>query len=289
MAKGDIFFGNISTYVKSCKTMTVNNTIVGGKVVSESGRNTGEQRTIDEKATIPAQWGVHTVEIQSSFADVFIKPTEGSCITAHLHGNGRIDGNIELEARGGSTIKITVKTSDVLNMTNGRIQLDIGLPTDLCPHVRVSSCSGDISLESVSAQQIDISSIAGAIMIGETRAISLNVDTKSGDVILEQGTVFGDIGINTIGGAVDVNSSFGRAKIETISGVIGVDTEAEEYFVVEASTVIGDIDIRMLGVNELDVSMETMTGETRNQHCSVAHGHKAKLDLTTTTGDISVR
>lgn len=99
------------------------------------------------------------------------------------------------------------------------VLLPPGLAGDLS-ELEVGNTSGSLRVSGYSAEEMDISTVSGALELAACRAeTKLSVESVSGDVTLTGTVCEEDVDISTVSGAIEVDGGSGReVHIKTVSG-----------------------------------------------------------------------
>ena len=180
--------------------------------------------------------------------------------------------------RDGKEIEITVKTprhgghslsSDLViqvpelsSLEVAGVSVDIDV-TNVLGRLRLQSVSGDIDSE-VHAADVEIVTVSGDVEVqGDDKAAHSDLSTVSGDI--ETQNLAGEVAVNSVSGdLVLVNSSFDRARLETVNGDIVFDAELLEDGTLSVETINGDLDINFSNSVSARFDIETFNGHIRN-------------------------
>lgn len=134
----------------------------------------------------------------------------------------------------------------------------------------VETVSGNIGIAALGGD-LRIDTVSGDVRIaGETPATrqpdrlpEVRVGAVSGNVTLD--TVRGDVEATSVSGNVRIRESqVRRARLTSTSGDLRFDAALAATGVVEGETISGDIDLRFDGAGNLDVLIESHSGEIEN-------------------------
>ncbi len=223
------------------------------------------------------------ISIQTDTADIdFILSEDGICkVTCFEQENIKYSVAVENDT-------LTVSSSDerewydYINITSNTSKITIYLPKAQYDTLFIEESTGDICIENISANSLDISLSTGDVIVSNTAfANDIKIDLSTGDVRLT------DITCNNIVS----NGSTGDIYLKNIiaaqgltaardTGNIRLDGVDAEELVLETST--GDITGSLL-TPKIFVT-ETSTGDISVPQ-SVSGG---KCEITTSTGDIDI-
>jgi hypothetical protein len=128
---------------------------------------------------------------------------------------------------------------------------------------QIQSVSGDVEADVVGDARVN--SVSGDVRLAANDTGRLEVRTVSGDIVVS-GRAGGEVQVNSVSG--DARLTFGtlnRGRFGSVSGDLTVEATLAADARVEASSVSGDVGIRLLGgrtAGEFDV--ETLSGSIAN-------------------------
>ncbi len=183
--------------------------------------------------------------------------------SAEVHS---VNGDIQVRDLDGG---LTVRT------TSGDVEL-----RHLSGQLQVESVSGDVALESGAVAGADVRTVSGDI---DLHGVSqkLAVETASGDIDVE-----GDANTLTLGSASGDIAYRGSlagesaSSLNTISGDVSITLAQQSSFVLDASTVSGDL------ANQFELSGATLAPKAVHGRAGAGN---ATLTVRTTSGDIELR
>ena len=125
--------------------------------------------------------------------------------------------------------------------------------------LEVSTVSADIAVHGVAPRELSLESVSGDIVAnGAPRRAS--VESVSGDVALTFNS--GDVEANAVSGDLVLNGRLnGEVSVETVSGNLRVDSRGERLRRLSASTVSGDVELKLALAPNGEVSMESVSGD----------------------------
>ncbi|MGV8981204.1 DUF4097 family beta strand repeat-containing protein [Clostridium sp.] len=168
------------------------------------------------------------------------------------------------------------KNSMNIETVSGEVNID-RLEAD---NFTVSSTSGDVNINSVVANITDFESISGSINIKSLSSKTNGFETTSGDIKIE--AVTGDISANSVSGSITASYDIFNNEVaaETVSGDIDLSLPQASEFVVDFSSISGELD------NDFPL---VVTGkvEKRNIKGTVGNGKKT-IRVETVSGDAAI-
>lgn len=155
---------------------------------------------------------------------------------------GSISGNIDLQS-GLNLNQLLVRT------TSGTISLDSLIAADL----QVTSVSGKIELRNIFAQ-MTLSSVSGEIEIAACRGPVAAAST-SGKLSLHLDELLGDLDLRSVSGKIELHlpeSSIYQLKAETTSGDIRLDLDAP-WIIREGGSAMASFGFEEAGLRQIDL------------------------------------
>lgn len=124
--------------------------------------------------------------------------------------------------------------------------------------VRIYTVSGDVTLDTLHAQEIDVETVSGALSLRNTEAESFRAGSTSGKILCENVTGTENFRIHSVSGALDlIGIKAGEAKLDTTSGEIRLIGEAAAF---ECVTVSGNAECTLVQWPE-KLTAESVTGD----------------------------
>lgn len=213
---------------------------------------------------------IEKIIIDSTIANINVSVSDSSKVEAHFYGHANVDGDIKFD--------VSVADDEleiVLNFTgtcyNSNLNLDITVPEKKFKTITARSASADITLSE------------GLL------ADSLEVDTQSGN--LKNNASFTSGFVTTMSGDVKLYieaEESSSLEVSTMSGDVELHIEAEGNTSLKVSTMSGNVTTEFENVGYIALSTSSMSGDVRNKHNSQT-GYTAKVDISTMSGDITIR
>jgi hypothetical protein len=125
--------------------------------------------------------------------------------------------------------------------------------------LEVSTVSADITVSGVAPRELSLESVSGDIVAnGAPRRAS--VESVSGDVVLTFNS--GDVDASAVSGDLSLSGRLnGEVSVETVSGNMRVDGKGERLRRLSASTVSGDVELKVGLASDGEISMESVSGD----------------------------
>ena len=128
------------------------------------------------------------------------------------------------------------------------------------------------------------------IILPSTIFGGIKVLTDSGDISVDSSvSTTGVLQFNTQSGDITVDTECGIILATTMSGDVEVKLRATMESSITLQTMSGDVDITLSKVNLLTFSSNTMSGKVRNHFQNANGGHNVTVSASTMSGDIKVR
>lgn len=198
---------------------------------------------------------VESISITGVSLDVKIAQGEGNGTSLIINDSDTV--NVMMEDK-----KLTIEESHNRHFHGARVTLKVPSLKD----VQMDLVSGDIRIEDISIDNLNIKTTSGDVNLDDTEVKNCVLHTISGDVEVDGGkyetmeivSKSGDVDISTeeislckistVSGDQDVRIGwFAKMELGAVSGDIDVQLEDDEDLLIEASTVSGDCDIN--GIN----------------------------------------
>lgn len=227
-----------------------------------------------------------------------VRLVEGSPGTIEVAVRGKRAGDLRIEKQG-NTISITTERSAII----GRSQaVEVSVATAPGSHVEAKLGSADLVCE-VALSTLHAGVAAGNIRVGEVSGMT-RLKTASGDVEITEcagdlrvASASGDLHVGCVRGSTELTTASGDADIGVAEGRVAAKTAAGDVRIrsfdgeaLQAKTLSGDVRIGLRAGKELDVELQTLSGEVRHAFDDQATGDDptghASLRIKTLSGDI---
>ena len=125
--------------------------------------------------------------------------------------------------------------------------------------LEVSTVSATIDVHGVAPRELSLESVSGDIVaVGAPRRAS--VESVSGDLVLTLNSR--DVDASAVSGDLTLNGRLdGEVSVETVSGNMRVDNRGERLRKLSASTVSGDVELKIALAADGEVGMESVSGD----------------------------
>ena len=189
-----------------------------------------------------------------------------------------LEDGFDLSSLGRLFEKLTRRISSTFS--DATITLEI--PASLCPALRISTISGDVSVEPVKLERLQISTASGDIDAAAADVQSeMRLVTAGGDVDID-GALAQQLHVSSVGGDVSASDCLVRewVRLNTTSGDIHLSyPEADKM---EIDTTSGSVTGHISP--EYHVHVDTVSGDV-----STLCGEKGDWDIETVSGDVDLR
>lgn len=215
------------------------------------------------------------------------------------------DKNLDIEIPDGielvvSTVSASVCTEnhELKDAEISSVSGDLTLVSMKAAEISLSTTSGKIKwTKELIGDEIGLGSVSGEIIGGELSAGTIEIGTTSGKVSLQSVVSRKDFFCDTVSGSVSVGDFVGAedcvARISTTSGYVNLGLESAGR--ISVGTVSGDVKITLLGENGFTADYSTVSGSfvcdkysVENRKFVVGNG-KIRLEVETTSGDFFVK
>lgn len=162
---------------------------------------------------------------------------------------------------------------------------DVHVPVRLS-EADVNVAAGDVRIADVSGP-VRVRSVAGDVLVGSCGGI-LQVASASGDVRIDQAG--SEATIDSASGDVTVDSASGTIEVRTAAGDVTIRCFDGQRLI--GKSMSGDFSIGVAAGLELDVDIQTLSGEFRNQLPPAGETEptaRATIFLKTLSGDVTFR
>ena len=226
-----------------------------------------------EAVFLPGEEGVVEVRVEGHHADEFVVEHLGGRVVLRTPGGSRSrwdSFDVSVRAPAGAELEVKAASADV------RAEVDLG-------SLNASLVSGDLKVRKIGGNAA-VESASGDVELGEVDG-HLAVSTASGEVRL--GEVRGHAAVNTASGEARLDSALGALAVSTQSGDLEVGHYAGDDL--ECNTTSGDVRIGLPPGRDLDVDLNTISGDIRSDFSpDEADGAAARLRVKTISGDIAL-
>ncbi len=177
---------------------------------------------------------INQISIESNSVDVHLLPTSGHEITATVSGkmNKNYLKNVVFEMKKeGDTAKILIKQKEffVINFGFNHATLNIKVPKRIYNKLSLHSSSGDIKLDNMRAQELELIESSGDCLINQSDILEkAYLKASSGDLMISKSQAkhfrvissSGDVVMNNTKGSIESESTSGdiALKNHTITG-----------------------------------------------------------------------
>lgn len=205
------------------------------------------------------------ISVLADTADIVFLPAEDATtsITCYEPANAKHSVNVENDTL---TIKLvdTRKWYEYIGIYTSAPKITVNLPRAEYASLFVKVDTGDVKLEDISAEKVDIESDTGDVILKKLAVTGeISVENDTGDVKMENVVTTGSILIESDTGDVHFKGcDAANLKIETDTGDVIGNLLTDKVFIVETDT--GDVEVP-----------KTVTG--------------GRCEINTDTGDIEIR
>mgnify|MGYP001043401448 CR=1 FL=1 len=131
----------------------------------------------------------------------------------------------------------------------------------LLADLEVETVSADISVSGVASRELELESVSGDIVANGAPRRG-GISSVSGDIRLAMNSP--ELRVETVSGQLAVQGRLnGTVALESVSGGIRLDTLGERVRKLSASSVSGDMDLKLALAEDGDIRMESVSGDLR--------------------------
>lgn len=228
-----------------------------------------KELTIYTDSTDIAFSTVKSNEMKISFKGKITTTNNG--VIPELQTN-KTDGKLNVQISRKSLAPTIYYTSDV--------QLAIEIPENYSGKISLTTVSGKTNIKNLNLKELTIKSVSGDVNLEQMTVTGVSLETTAGNVSLKG--FKGNSGIKSVSGKVSIDyiEFKSTCTIKTIAGSIGIKLPQNAEFSVKAKTLTGTVN------NQFSMKI-IMTGKNSLEG-TVGNGNNGKLELTSTSGDISI-
>lgn len=177
----------------------------------------------------------------------------------------------------GTTLKIRFSKSGQYEMRLKQKDLTILLPNRCKPNIRINTASANVSIEGVSANDINVDASSGDVTLGDVNALSLKLCSISGEITLKNVTADG-LEMETSSGDEKMSGcNFKITNLESISGEVLLSESGCSSLNMETSS--GNVETN-------NIQCETCKVESVSGDISMNGSVKRGTELKTSSGNV---
>lgn len=155
-----------------------------------------------------------------------------------------------------NAVRIEVKYPSRANKTEPTV-LIVQMP--LLADLEVETVAANIDVQGVASGELSLESVSGDI-IARGAPKRAKIEAVSGDLNLALNSR--DVEVDTVSGELVLQGRFnGEVSAETVSGNLRIDSRGERVRKLDASTVSGDMDLRLGLADDGEVRLESVSGD----------------------------
>ena len=235
-----------------------------------------------DKSSISIEWPAGNISVQP-YDGVDIK------IIEYAQRNLLDDEKLQLSTSG-DTLTIRFRARGINTSTMPQKRLEVLVPHDLSGSLRelaVSSLSGNVSAESLSADMFTINSTSGSISVVGVSAQTIDLDSLSGRITLES-SVADDLEADSTSGTLDLSGSFDKISASTLSGTITIRSTSVPGEL-KADSTSGSITVIVPDEGAISVYHSSTSGRFSSDIPVTLQGKGAQFELSTLSGTTRIQ
>lgn len=254
-------------------------------VQKSSGLLNGDSASFNKEEVFKAE-GIKELSIGTVGENITFTTVKSNEIKVSFKGNviaTNKDAIPEIQTKnenGKLSIQIQRKDLGSVFYYHSEAQLEIAIPENYSENIVVHTVSGNTSINNLNIKDLSISSVSGNVKMDQMSVKAASVETTSGESSIKG--FKGDLFIKEISGniSLDYLEFKNTTTMDTISGNIEIRLPQNAEFSLKANTVSGIINNTF--------PLNTIVAQKNNLEGSVGNGNNGKIQLTTTSGNISV-
>lgn len=257
----------------------------------------------DGISSIEVDWVAGGVTIQPAPAgtnDISFSETSYGTVSSEYALRYKVSGDKLIIRYCDSEIWRGIDWSDLFNsVTTPQKQLTLYIPASLLNgalgKLSVNGVSSSLTVSDLSLAGASLIAVSGSIKVRDSSFSALNVESVSGSITVSDCT--GEsINVGNVSGGSDVDGTFNRFELNSVSGSINA-TVAAAANGVRADTVSGNITLRLNGISGFTAHVDTVSGQFSSgglpvsiQNGEYVYGDgSVEFNLETVSGSINVR
>lgn len=242
-----------------------------------------------------ADAGALSINVRNDTLNVSMAPRDPLCFTQQNADNAQkearkpfdwsLNGILDFVSNNNILDTISNAVNNVVHAFTSDEPVFISLPADQAFTLKLNSRSGDISVNGIRADHIDIHTASGDVSVflpRECRAGSITVAAASGDISINAAAQKMDL--SSISGEIRFTGDSELLRMKTVSGDAGFDGGAESMNV---SSISGDIRADINDSRTHDINASTTSGDINVKLLCMPAG--IHTELSTRSGDASCR
>ncbi|MCJ7727621.1 MAG: DUF4097 domain-containing protein [Actinobacteria bacterium] len=274
-----------------------------GIILAVTGNLSIAVEQIDESKTFEAQ-EITKIYIDIVSTDINIISTNEEEIRVHFYGEVSTNKKMELPSlvayQSGDELRIEIiqPKTILMGISVWRTKLDVYIPQDSIETLKMDTVSSDASISDLKLNEINFKTVSGDFK-GESLFTSelklglisgdinlkdytgnIDVNTISGDVVLEDGSQNDNIEVVTVSGDIYIGQEdSSNMNISSTSGDIEINLSEDTQFYLKAKAISGHIETRF--------PIKIISSGRRDLEGMVGNGEK-EINIGTTSGDINI-
>lgn len=232
---------------------------------------------------------INSLEINSGPVDVKVESANTDSISIELNGevSEKMKDAFELtttEKNGNLNINLERKYRETFTVfaINKHTQLTVIVPEKMYEKVRLTTTSGDLSIQKMSSRELELAATSGDIHSKKLEgAASLAIESSSGDIQADE-LSFDEVTLKSTSGDIIAGkaAAVSSLSVESTSGDVEVETAADS-FSLNIQTNSGDGEVTIPGILYEEKNEDRMIGKKGNNELSI--------QIKTTSGDYHLK
>lgn len=244
--------------------VTINTPVNNTPVIPTVPIEGNDSFNINEEKSVSAA-NVKNITIDIPVGDINFIPEKRTDIKANFHGSAVAGKNYvkpELMAKSDNNeVVIKVENKSTVKSQSNHFILDVYIPSDYSENIKASSSVGDISLNGLNPNKLDLTSSTGDIKLKKLKLSELSMHCGTGDIICED-IESKKTDFNCTTGSVKLNGILGNltGKITTGDSNVSYSTFNNN---VDISVSIGSIKLSIPKSSKFNIKAASSIGNLR--------------------------
>ncbi len=154
-------------------------------------------------------------------------------------------------------------------------------------NIKISTTSGNITLTESTSGDISMNSVSGKVSVNKVSAEYIGIHTTSGDAVAKDAN-FSNVSSSTVSGGFDFDGEFESIQTNSTSGKVKINDGIVPGGL-DISTVSGDIHVAMPKADDIQIKYSTISGRFSCDFPVVMKNSGSDYVFSTGSGDITIK